>query len=457
LLPLIFDLAFEALCEKGIIILYGSYIDKCQGGILNLIAGLLSKAAMIKYLLIVNFFAFYGTAYGTLAGGRLNAYSEGQNAFAGVVNPANAVWLKDRIDLGIFWVHQKSSLTNHDNNPLFPPNKTDLTYKSRNLFTADAAIHKQFKLRIGSKELESSFSFAAYALPSYLKLRTKIPIPAAGITPLLVRTKTDVVSAVFSLKLNSSHSIGFSVDHFYWSHRRNGFQNSDNPNKSVSPGNVTNNGNDHSNGVGFSIGWRWRITENLNFGAAWSRKSYCGQYRKYRGFEPHHAKNYTPQTIGAGFSYRFTKRLAGRLEVIWFNQGNLPDANNNILPNGSLNRNKRGSSKSPGPGLNDATYVNIGLGYQLNSMLAVGIGYSHRIKIPRKSSLILSHSYMIGTIYDTLSLGANYDYFKHNLFLGFTYGFRNNVSGMMPTEIGGGRFTGGKQNMSLSFSWGYRY
>lgn len=411
----------------------------------------------IKYLLIVNLCAFCTPAFGALAGGRLNAFSEAENAFGGVVNPANAVWLADRFDLGAFWVHQKSSITNHDNNRFFPPGKVDFSYRSRNILTADAAIHKQVKLKVGSRAIESSFSLAAYSLPSYVKLRTKVPIPFAGTTPIIIRYKTDVISGVFSFKLNPYHSIGFSIDYFYLSHRRDGYQNSDNPLRSVSPGNVTNNGTDHSEGLGFSIGWRWKITKNLDFGAAWSKKSYCGQFRKYQGFEPYRAKNYVPQTLGAGFSYRLTPRFAGRLEVLWVNLGNLPYANNNILPDGSLNLNKRGSSKSPGPGMNDATYVNVGIGYLLNPMLSVGAGFSHRIKISRKSPIFLSHIYMTQTIYDALSLGANFNYQKHNLFLGVTYGFKNRISGIVPIQVGGGQFTSEKQNASLSSSWGYKY
>ncbi|MBA3957012.1 MAG: hypothetical protein H0X51_01265 [Parachlamydiaceae bacterium] len=212
---------------------------------------------MIKYLLILNLLVIYAPAYGALAGGRLNAFSEGQNAFAGVVNPANAVWIPDRFDVGAFCVHQKSSLNNHDNNPRFPPGKIDLTYKSKGIFTPDIAIHKQAKLIIGSQFFDSSFSLAVYTMPSFVQLRTKTAIPSVGTTPLIIRNRTDVISAVFSLKLNTCHSVGFAIDYFYFSHRRNGFQNSDNPLRSVSPGHVTNKGNDHSGGLGFSIGWRW--------------------------------------------------------------------------------------------------------------------------------------------------------------------------------------------------------
>lgn len=413
---------------------------------------------MKKYLLIfINLFAFHTAAHGTLAGGRLNAFSEGQNAFAGVVNPANAVWIADRFDLGAFLVHQKSSLNNRDNNPIFPPGKVDLTYRSKGLFAVDAAVHKQVKLKIASTAFDTSFSLAAYTMPSQVKLRTKKAIPISGTTPLVIRSDIHVVSAVFSLKLNSFHSIGYSIDYLYFSHLRKGFQNSDNPVRSVSPGNVTNNGTDHSHGFGFTVGWRWHITDKLNFGTAWSKKSYCGHYRKYRGYEPHHAKNYVPQTFGAGISYRFTSRLAGRLEVLWINLGGLPGANNNILPDGSLNLNKRGSKKSPGPGLNDATFINAGMGYQLNSVLSVGMGYSHRIKLRRKHSTILSHTYTLQTIYNILSVAANFNCQKHNLFLSFSYGFRNKVSGLMPAQLGGGRFVGEKQNISLSISWGYVY
>lgn len=412
---------------------------------------------MMNYFLFFYLFGVYATAYGVLAGGRPNAFSEGNNAFAGVVNPANAVWIADRFDIGVFWVNQKSSFNNRDNNPLFSPGKTDFTYKSRNIFTADVAIHKQMKLDIGSKVVDSSFSLAVYTTPSVTQLRTKEPIPIAGTTPVVLRNKTEVISAIFSFKLNTSHSLGFSIDYFYFSHRRDGFQRSDNALRSVSPGHVTNNGTDHSSGVGFSIGWRWKITNRLDFGAAWVKKSECGQYRRYRGFEPDHAKNYIPQTLGAGFSYKFSSKIAGRLEVLWSNLGNLPGANNNILPDGSLNLNKRGSKKSPGPGLQDATYINAGIGYKVNDMLSVGMGFSHRIKLVRKNSNLLSHTYNRQTIYDVLSLGANFQHEKHDLFLVFSHGFKNRVSGFIPLEIGGGRFVGEKQNTSLSISWGYMY
>lgn len=411
----------------------------------------------MKFLLIAYWLTFSASVYGTLAGGRPNAFSEGQNAFAGIVNPANAVWVEDRIDIGAFWFHQDASFCNRDDNPLFPKGKTDLTYKVKNYFTADMAIHKKIQLHSGSKAYESSLGLATYTTPSVVTLRTKNPIPIAGTTPIKVYDKVQVVSAIFSFKINASHSVGFSGDYFYFSHRRNGFQHADNRLRSVSPGHVTNKGIDHSEGIGFSIGWRWNITKSLDFGTAWTRKSYCGQYRKYRGYEPHHAQNYTPQTLGAGFSYKFNQKVAGRLEVLWSNLGNLPNSNNNVLPDGSLNLHKRGSTKSPGSGLQDATYINVGLGCKLNSILSVGGGYSHRIRLPRRSSNFLSHSYMRQAVYDLLSLGANMRYRQHDLFLSCSYGFKNNVSGRMPVELGGGRFTSAKRNAFVSLSWGYLY
>ena len=143
--------------------------------------------------------------------------------------------------------------------------------------------------------------------------------------------------------------------------------------------------------------------------------------------------------------------------MLWLNLGNLPNANNNVLSDGSLNLHKRGSNKSPGPGLNDATYINIGIGYKLNTMLSVGAGFSHRLKFARRNSNILSHTYILQTIYDILSLAANLNYHKHDLFLSISHGFRNRVSGFMPIEVGGEQFTGEKQNTSVSISWGYLY
>jgi len=393
------------------------------------------------------------SAFGMVAGGRPNAISGGHNAFAGVVNPANAVWIDDRFDLGLFVVHQRSSFNNENDNPLFPPGKIDLTYKTNYLTTADAAIHKRFKV----KETEFSISLATYTTPNYVRLHTKDPLPISGTTPIFVEDKTQVISSVFSLKLNEHHSIGFSLDYFYLSHRRNGFQHADNPLRSVSPGHVTNNGLDHSSGLGLSLGWRWNISKSLHFGLAFIKKSYVGQYRKYRGYEPHHAKNYIPETIGAGFTYLFTEKLAGRLEVLWTDFGNLPTSNNTILPNGQLNRNKRGSNRSPSVGLQDATFINLGLGYKFNKAFSLGAGWSHRIKLRRHSPYIISRSYMRQTIYDLVTLGANFNYHHHDFFITLSHGFENRQSGRMPPELAGGKFRSTKNYDSLSIAWGYLY
>ncbi|PJD93705.1 MAG: hypothetical protein CK425_12510 [Parachlamydia sp.] len=410
-----------------------------------------SMSWAIRLIFVLNL--LNSTAYGMVAGGRPNAVSGGHNAFAGVVNPANAVWIKDRFDVGFFLVHQKSSLNNQNNNPLFNPGKINLTYKTESLSTWDGAVHKGGKVN----GYECSISLAAYTTPSYIKARTKKPIPLIGNTPVFLEDKTQVISSIFSLKLNENHSIGFSLDYFYLSHLRKGFQHADNSRRSVSPGHVTNNGMDHSHGLGLALGWRWNINKSLTFGLAYIKKSYVGQYRKYRGYEPHHAKNYIPETIGGGFTYLFTQRIAGRLEVLWTHFGNLPNSNNTISSNGKLNTHKRGSNKSPGTGLQDATLINLGLGYKVNTMLSIGAGFSHRIRLSRKSPYIISHGYMRQITYNLATFGVNYNYHPHDFFLTLSHGFKNHQTGYMPEQLGGGKFSSMKRYNSLSIAWGYLY
>ncbi|CUI16103.1 Conserved hypothetical secreted protein [Candidatus Protochlamydia naegleriophila] len=405
----------------------------------------------LKLIVLLNLAG--NAAYAMVAGGRPNSISGGHNAFAGVVNPANAVWIKDRFDVGVFLVHQQSSLDNKNNNPLFNPGKTNQTYKAEYLSTGDVAIHKVGKI----KGYDCSFSLATYTTPGYIKVRTKKAIPIAGKTPIFLEDKTQAISSIFSLKLNEKHSVGFSLDYFYLSHLRQGFQNADNPLKSVSPGHVTNKGMDHSQGLGLTLGWRWNISKSLTFGLAFIKKSYVGQYRKYRGYEPHHAKNYIPETIGGGFTYRFTKKIAGRLEVLWTGFGSLPNSNNALLSNGKLNTNKRGSHKSSGSGLQDATFINLGLGYKMNSTLSFGIGFSHRLRLARKSPYIISHSYRRQIAYNLVTFGVNYNHHHHDFFLTLSHGFENRQSGYMPEQIGGGKFTSKKNYNSLSIAWGYLY
>ena len=132
--------------------------------------------------LLVALSLWNASVYGTLAGGRPNSISGGQNAFAGVVNPANAVWIPDRLDIGFFGVHQRSSLDNRDDNPLFPAGKINQSYKVEFLTTEDAAIHKRGK----AKGHECSFSLATYTTPGYAKVRTKDPFLITGTTPIFI-------------------------------------------------------------------------------------------------------------------------------------------------------------------------------------------------------------------------------------------------------------------------------
>lgn len=130
-----------------------------------------SVSTATKLIFVLNL--MITAAYGMVAGGRPNAISGGHNAFAGVVNPANAVWIEDRFDVGLFLVHQKLTLNNQNDNPLFKPGKTNLTYKAEYIATGDAAIHKRGKV----KEHECSISLAIYTTPGYVKLRTKKAVP----------------------------------------------------------------------------------------------------------------------------------------------------------------------------------------------------------------------------------------------------------------------------------------
>lgn len=401
--------------------------------------------------LVICLLLFTSQADAFLAGGRPNSFSGGLNAFAGIANPANAAWIPDRWDIGFYWINQRSSFHNYDNNPGFPPGTTDTTYHRKNIFTYDAAITKQIK-----KPFEGSMGLAFYYAPNPTDIRTKEPIPLFGTTPWQVRKRTKVLSAIFSVKLGKNHSVGISVDYFFLSYDRQGNQNAATPERSVSPENVTNRGTDHSGGPGLSLGWHWNITPKLEFGAAWIKKSYVGQFRKYRGYEPHHAKNYIPQSIGGGFGYKFTAKLKGRLEALWTNYGNLPGANNAVLADGEPNTNKRGSDQSPGPGLQDATLINMGLGYLFTPQLAMGVGYSHRIK-PARPRDALSHSYRFQTIFDLITFGTYYKYKKNDFLLTLTRGFKNKPSGELPAEIGGGRFAAEKDYFTAFFSWGYLF
>lgn len=61
------------------------------------------------------------------------------------------------------------------------------------------------------------------------------------------------------------------------------------------------------------------------------------------------------------------------------------------------------------------------------------------------------------TIYNLVSLGANFNYHRNDFYLTVSHGFENYQSGYMPKEIGGGKFNSEKCYNAISFAWGYKY
>lgn len=72
---------------------------------------------------------------------------------------------------------------------------------------------------------------------------------------------------------------------------------------SSTPDKVSNQGKDGSPTAGFSLGWTWRITPELAWGAGYRSKTWTKKHREYRGLLPDGGQLELPAIWGAGLAW----------------------------------------------------------------------------------------------------------------------------------------------------------
>lgn len=233
------------------------------------------------------------------------------------------------------------------------------------------------------------------------------------------------VAGSYARKIGSSNSLGLSVLFAYQTFSAEGLQGF-NPSSTT----LSNNGTDHSTGIGARIGWQGDAGHGLHFGAVYQPKISMSRFNSYSGLFADGGKFDIPENYGAGLSYDQTSKATIGAEFKTIRYSGVPAVGNPMsdMPNGL------GAPNGPGFGWRDMTVFKIGGEWEIADRLTwrAGVSYGRQ---PIPSTEMLFNILAPGVVQWHLSTGFSKTLGSHSeISAAFTYSPNNTVSGPNPND-----------------------
>lgn len=377
------------------------------------------------------------------------------DSMAAAYNPAGIVWVGNRYDAGIAWLHDTGT-TKVSGSPLPPIAGVNGTFKgmrTKDTYAGELGFCRSicydcFQLAYGLVIYNRNFQKTTYHQRLSL----------FGTTHVGLEYLNETVAPVFAVRFFDSHSLGVTID---WQIQRlkvNGLQNFDNPVSSSQPGRVTNRGYSWAQGVGFTVGYRWQITDALAIGVTYRPRCKMGRFHRYEGFLAQHGRLDIPEKIGAGICYDVLPCVTAAFDWEFIRWSKVKSLHNPILPN--LLIAKLGDDNGPGFGFRNQNYYRVGIEYRYNPCYTFRIGFRHA-NTPVRSSQAAVNILTLDLVEDFITVGATWHKNACSEFSFFyAYGFEKHINGKGAIPVvpfGGGNVKLKERKQALAFGWGFKF
>lgn len=374
-------------------------------------------------------------------------YSFAEESMGLAANPAHALALGDRYDIGVDMFIPKA-ISSFQGNTLAP----DDAYESDGrgfYYIPQAGISKRLSDRwaIGVTMLSAGLG-PDYDGSPYQRF-------GGADRAMLSLASTSFVSAL-AYRVAPAQAVGVGINVGYQSLSVEGLEFLATPAASVSPRHVTNQGKDGAFNVSFSGGWHGQITPWLAAGFGYRSKNFTQRHKDYRGLISEGGKLELPAIFGGGFTltpiagwtfsvegqrYDYRKQRAFRNGLSRFSEGAL-----------------LGSDSGPGFGFNDQNALKLGVRWQAHPRLALRAGYITASQIVDENETFFA---AFGCVTPTVqySIGATWSVRSWEL---SGYGFnapQRSVRGenSIPESFGGGEANISDEVFGWGFSIGRRF
>jgi long-chain fatty acid transport protein len=384
---------------------------------------------------------YFTHGYGMKAKGMAGAATAATaDAFGGANNPAQMVFVGDRIDFGVdLFSPQRSASRSGSAVGIDGSADSDSTLFAIPEFGFNKLINP--KLALGVTVYANGGMNTDYPgdqIPGASACAGFNPNPGpynllCGNGRLGVDLSQLVIAPTLAYKLSDKHGIGIAPLFGYQRFKLEGLQAFDNPNFSTSPGNVTNQGYDTAHGYGARIGWLGKITDDLTLGAAYSTKIAMSKFSKYKGLFAEEGGFDMPENYNVGLAYKFSPAVNVALDYQRINYSKVKSVGNpsSLLLNcvGGDASACLGGSNGAGFGWQDVDVWKLGVEYRHTDKLTLRAGYNHSDN-PIQAKDVTINILAPGVVQDHLTLGFTYTFQGGGeLTAAYMHAFQNSVTG----------------------------
>lgn len=284
------------------------------------------------------------------------------------------------------------------------------------------------------------------------------PLGLGGQNPGGVNLEQLFVAPTFAMKVNKDNALGVSLIFAQQRFGATGLQAFQNfPGASVSPNNLTDRGNDTTNGWGVRVGWTGQVTESVTLGATYASKI-KGKFDAYKGLFAGGGEFDIPENYGIGIAFKATPQLTVAADIQQINYGKSKAIANTIdcFFAGTC---QLGADNGPGFGWRDMTVYKLGVSYDYSKDLTLRAGFStNRQPIPAGQTFF--NILAPGVVENHLTFGGTWTLAnKDELSLSYMHAFKKTVngSGSISAPFGGGESSIHMYQDSLGIAYGIKF
>jgi long-chain fatty acid transport protein len=337
------------------------------------------------------------------------------DGFGGANNPAQMVFVGERIDLGL---NRFAPVRSADRSgAAIGPLNGSVDSDSREFwvpeFAYNAMVRPDLSLGVtvyGNGGMNTDYPQGTFQCPS--PSFTFFPSNMlCGQGRLGVDLMQLVVAPTAAYKLNADHAIGLAPLITYQRFKIEGVQLFGS--LSTDPNNVSNNGYDNSRGIGVRVGYLGRISPFITIGASYATKTSMSKFSKYKGLFAEEGSFDLPSNFSVGAALHPTASWTVALDferIMYSDVRSVGNAGNLILKcAGGAASACLGGSDGAGFGWHDVNAFRLGVEYVVNPALTLRAGYNHSDN-PIRSEDVTFNILAPGVVQDHFTLGLTHPF-----------------------------------------------
>jgi long-chain fatty acid transport protein len=385
---------------------------------------------------------YFSHGYGMKAKGMAGASTAMTvDSFGGANNPAQMVFVGNRIDFGVDAFSPQRSASRSGSNPAVNIDgsaDSDSTLFAIPEFGFNKLINPNLSLGVtvyGNGGMNTDYP--GDQIPNASACAGFNPNPGpynllCGNGRLGVDLSQLVIAPTVAYKVAEKHALGIAPLFGYQRFKAEGLQ-AFQGFSPTSPNNVTNQGYDTASGWGVRIGWLGRITDQLTLGAAYSTKVAMSKFDKYKGLFAEGGGFDMPENYNVGLSFKVSPMVTVAADYQRINYSGVKSVGNpsSLLLNcaGGDASACLGGSNGAGFGWQDVNIWKLGVEYRHNDQLTLRAGYNHSDN-PIQAKDVTINILAPGVVQDHVTLGLTYTFQGGGeLTAAYMHAFQNSVTG----------------------------